>query len=102
METAPPRALERRHGKWTQAECDYAMLLIAHFTSGRLPGLLGGESLRTTLSECLACTPMRVTKKLSSTHAIGKCCFKLRGGPLAGRKTGPGRGERKLPGVGGT
>jgi len=79
METAPPRALERRHGKWTQAECDYAMLLIAHFTSGRLPGLLGGESLRTTLSECLACTPMRVTKKLSSTHAIGKCCFKLRG-----------------------
>ena len=84
MEATPaassaPRALERRHGKWTQAECDYAMLLIEHFTSGRLPGLLGGESLRTTLSECLACTPMRVTKKLSSTHAIGKCVFKLRG-----------------------
>ena len=55
------------------------MLLIEHFTSGRLPGLMGGESLRSSLSECLMCTPMRVTKKLSSTHAIGKCCFKKQG-----------------------
>lgn len=72
-------AYERRQGKWTTQECDYAMLLIEHFTSGSLPGLLGGESLRSTLSECLMCTPMRVTKKLSSTHAIGKCCFKKKG-----------------------
>jgi len=70
---------ERRQGKWTQAECNYAMLLIEHFTSGRLPGCAGGESLRTTLSECLMCTPMRITKKLSATHAIGKCCFKKKG-----------------------
>jgi len=55
------------------------MLLIEHFTSGRLPGCSGGESLRTTLSECLMCTPMRITKKLSATHAIGKCCFKKKG-----------------------
>lgn len=70
---------ERRQGKWTRAECEYAMLLIEHFTSGRLPGCSGGESLRTTLSECLMCTPMRITKKLSATHAIGKCCFKKKG-----------------------
>lgn len=25
------------------------------------------------------CTPMRITKKLSATHAIGKCCFKKKG-----------------------
>lgn len=72
-------SFERRQGKWTRAECEYAMLLIEHFTSGRLPGCSGGESLRTTLSECLMCTPMRITKKLSATHAIGKCCFKKKG-----------------------
>ena len=77
--TEKRRLIDRRQGKWTQAECEYAMLLIEHFTSGRLPGCAGGESLRTTLSECLTCTPMRITKKLSSTHAIGKCCFKKKG-----------------------
>ncbi|KAH8096140.1 glycosyl transferase [Aureococcus anophagefferens] len=80
---------ERRQGKWTTQECDYAMLLIEHFTSGSLPGLLGGESLRSTLSECLMCTPMRVTKKLSSTHAIGKCCFKKKGDLGPGDRAAP-------------
>ncbi|KAJ1450602.1 hypothetical protein M885DRAFT_532052 [Pelagophyceae sp. CCMP2097] len=70
---------ERRQGKWTRPECEYAAILIEHFTSGRLPGCAGGESLRTTLAECLMCTPMRITKKLSSTHAIGKSCFKKKG-----------------------
>lgn len=74
-----PNSESRRQGKWTTEECEYCMLLIEHFTTGRLPGLLGGESLRSTLSECLRCTPMRVTKKLSATHAIGKCCFKKSG-----------------------
>lgn len=29
---------------------------------------------------------MRVTKKLSATHAIGKCCFKKRGELLASER----------------
>jgi len=74
-----------RRGKWTQPECDYAAAVIEHFSSGRLPGLSGGESLRATLSELLGCAPMRITKKLSSTRAHGKQCFKKRG-ELAARE----------------
>jgi hypothetical protein len=68
------------------SRCEYASLLLEHFRTGRLPGCSGGESLRTTLAECLQCTPMcvasskgRITKKLSSTHALGKSCFKKKG-----------------------
>ena len=65
-----------RRGKWTAPECDYAAIVIEHFADGRLPGLSGGESLRATLAELLGCAPMRITKKLSSTRAHGKQCFK--------------------------
>ena len=68
-----------RRGKWTAPECDYAAIVIEHFADGRLPGLSGGESLRATLAELLGCAPMRITKKLSSTRAHGKQCFKKRG-----------------------
>ena len=76
---APPAQNTTRRGKWTAPECDYAAVVIEHFANGRLPGLSGGESLRATLAELLGCAPMRITKKLSSTRAHGKQCFKKRG-----------------------
>jgi len=77
---APPAAAANlRRGKWTQCECDYAGVVVEHFTAGTLPGLVGGESLRATLSELLSCAPMRITKKLSATRAHGKQTFRKRG-----------------------
>ena len=54
MEATPaassaPRALERRHGKWTQAECDYAMPTVMFKAVGKKPP--PGPARRTSTSD---------------------------------------------------
>ncbi|KAH8082861.1 SET domain-containing protein [Aureococcus anophagefferens] len=77
----PPRG-----GKWTEAEENYAAMIIAHFSNGKAPGLRGGESLRKLLADLLQCSPMRITKKFSRTRIVRKSSFKLLGELTAGEK----------------
>ncbi|KAH8059193.1 hypothetical protein JL722_5747 [Aureococcus anophagefferens] len=76
----------RRGGKWTEAEENYAAMIIAHFSNGKAPGLRGGESLRKLLADLLQCSPMRITKKFSRTRIVRKSSFKLLGELTAGEK----------------
>jgi hypothetical protein len=76
----------RRGGKWTEAEENYAAMIIAHFSNGKAPGLRGGESLRKLLADLLECSPMRITKKFSRTRIVRKSSFKLLGELTAGEK----------------
>ncbi|KAH8098979.1 SET domain-containing protein [Aureococcus anophagefferens] len=73
-------------GKWTEAEENYAAMIIAHFSNGKAPGLRGGESLRKLLADLLQCSPMRITKKFSRTRIVRKSSFKLLGELTAGEK----------------
>ncbi|KAG5190616.1 hypothetical protein JKP88DRAFT_143084, partial [Tribonema minus] len=66
---------ELRRGKWTQEEDAYARRLIAEFKAGLLP-LTDGTTLRTFLSIMLNCDPMRISKKFTGAHCIGKQVFR--------------------------
>lgn len=63
-----------RRGKWTYEEEAYVMKMIEFFQDGLLP-IAPGATLRSYLSEKLHCDPMRITKKFTGPHCIGKRVF---------------------------
>lgn len=63
-----------RRGKWTYEEEAYVMKMIDFFQAGLLP-IAPGTTLRSYLSEKLHCDPMRITKKFTGPHCIGKRVF---------------------------
>lgn len=63
---------QKRKGKWTNEEENYAALLIDEFVNSRIRGLEEGTTLRSFLAEKLNCDPMRITKKFCGTKCLGK------------------------------
>lgn len=71
------QATQMRKGKWTKEESAYCDRLIEEFKNGNLP-LTEGTTLRTFLSKLLNCDPMRISKKYTGDHCIGKIIFRRR------------------------
>jgi len=55
---------QRRIGKWTTEEENYARKIIEYFNTGRLE-LPEGATLRAVVANAVSCDPMRVTKKIA-------------------------------------
>ena len=65
-----------RRGKWTPNEEKYLNLVVKLFYCGLLK-IQHGTPLRIFLSKCLACSPMRISKKFTGKEAIGKVRYKV-------------------------
>mmetsp|Transcript_34593 Transcript_34593/g.35272 ORF Transcript_34593/g.35272 Transcript_34593/m.35272 type:complete len:182 (+) Transcript_34593:30-575(+) len=70
----PLESLEDRTGKWTIEEEEYASKLIELFIAGRLidGSLHFSQTLRSYLARKLNCKPMRISKKYTKQHLLGK------------------------------
>lgn len=55
--------MNKRRGKWTAEEEEYALFIIQEFEKGTLRECENGTTLRSFLSRKLHCAPMRISKK---------------------------------------
>jgi hypothetical protein len=62
----------RQCGKWTKEEQAFADRLISDFEKGVSRGVENGQTLRTHLAERLRCDPLRISKRFSGVHRLGK------------------------------
>lgn len=65
-----------RAGQWTREEEDYAAKIGDLFAKGIVPNVPEGMTMRSLLATLLNCSPMRVSKKYSGEHAIGKRSYR--------------------------
>ena len=79
---------QRRTGRWTPGEEQYAAALMKAFDTACLP-LPEGMMLRAFLAKALQCDPMRITKKFAGNAAIGKQVY-------ASQRTSLDLGAREL------
>lgn len=65
----PPffQSMNKRRGKWTAEEEDYALFIVREFEKGTLREAENGTTLRSFLSRKLHCQPMRISKKYAGT-----------------------------------
>ena len=74
----PPRhmkqAVNKRRGKWTIEEEEYANKLIEAFKTGSIQDCVDGCTLRSFLATKLQCAPMRISKKFAGT-SVGKLIY---------------------------
>jgi PAS domain S-box-containing protein len=74
----PPRhmkqAVNKRRGKWTNEEEEYANKLIEAFKTGSIQDCEDGCTLRSFLATKLQCAPMRISKKFAGT-SVGKLIY---------------------------